>query len=144
MKLKEIHRTATFTWSPSKNGPLMLASGTVAGALDESFSSESQLEIWTPDFMDSAEYDLGGVEQKGPLGSVTTSSRCVAEMSIYNAWAEGDADLIVCRGGCQTLVVPRVSWLPAWKTENLVFGTQRKLSRALGAWFSSYFVCLVL
>jgi protein transport protein SEC31 len=30
----------------------MLASGTVAGALDESFSSESQLEIWAPDFMD--------------------------------------------------------------------------------------------
>jgi protein transport protein SEC31 len=53
----------------------MLASGTVAGALDESFSSESQLEIWAPDFMDKAEYDLGGVEQKGPLGSVTTSSR---------------------------------------------------------------------
>lgn len=75
MKVKEIHRTATFTWSPSRNGSLMLASGTVAGALDESFSSESQLEIWAPDFMDKTEYDLGGVEQNGPLGSVTTTSR---------------------------------------------------------------------
>ena len=51
MKLKEIHRTSTFAWSPTTSLPL-LATGTVAGALDESFSNESQLEIWAPDFLE--------------------------------------------------------------------------------------------
>lgn len=40
-----IPRTATFTWSPSE---LFLAAGTVSGALDATFSNESQLEIWAP------------------------------------------------------------------------------------------------
>ncbi|KII91359.1 hypothetical protein PLICRDRAFT_51526 [Plicaturopsis crispa FD-325 SS-3] len=74
MKLKEIHRTSTFAWSPTPSLPL-LATGTVAGALDESFSNESQLEIWAPDFLDKQEYDLGGQGQAGPKGVVTDSSR---------------------------------------------------------------------
>jgi protein transport protein SEC31 len=74
MKLKEIHRTATFAWSPMPSLPL-LATGTVAGALDESFSNESQLEIWAPDFLDKHEYDLGGPGQSMAKASVTTSSR---------------------------------------------------------------------
>ena len=74
MKLKEIHRTATFAWSPFGDIPL-LATGTVAGALDESFSNDSQLEIWAPDFRDKSEYDLGGIEQKGPTGAISTTSR---------------------------------------------------------------------
>lgn len=74
MKLKEIHRTATFAWSPSLSVPL-LASGTVAGALDESFSNESQLEIWAPDFLDKSEYDMGGEGQNRSKASVSTSSR---------------------------------------------------------------------
>lgn len=73
MKLKEIHRTSTFAWSPLSE-PL-LATGTVAGALDESFSNDSQLEIWAPDFLNKQEYDLGGEGQHGPRGSVTNSSR---------------------------------------------------------------------
>jgi hypothetical protein len=75
MKLKEIHRTSTFSWSPLST-PL-LATGTVAGALDESFSNDSQLEIWAPDFLNKQEYDLGGEGLHGPRGSVTNSSRCV-------------------------------------------------------------------
>ncbi|KAG5653852.1 hypothetical protein H0H81_009931 [Sphagnurus paluster] len=74
MKLKEIHRTSTFAWSPTASLPL-LATGTVAGALDESFSNESQLEIWAPNFLDRDEYDLGGVGQNGPKGIVKDSSR---------------------------------------------------------------------
>lgn len=73
MKLKEIHRTSTFAWSPL-SAPL-LATGTVAGALDESFSNDSQLEIWGLDFLNKQEYDLGGEGQHGPRGSVTNSSR---------------------------------------------------------------------
>ncbi|RDB18645.1 Protein transport protein SEC31 [Hypsizygus marmoreus] len=74
MKLKEIHRTSTFAWSPTASLPL-LATGTVAGALDESFSNESQLEIWAPNFLDRDEYDLGGVGQNGPKGIVKDTSR---------------------------------------------------------------------
>ncbi|KAH9988178.1 hypothetical protein BJV77DRAFT_1023322, partial [Russula vinacea] len=68
MKLKEIHRTSTFAWSPL-SAPL-LATGTVAGALDESFSNDSQLEIWALDFLNKQEYDLGGEGQSRPRGSV--------------------------------------------------------------------------
>jgi protein transport protein SEC31 len=76
MKLKEIHRTSTFAWSPSAALPL-LATGTVAGALDESFSNESQLEIWAPDFLDNSEFDLGVEGQHGPKGHVTDTARSV-------------------------------------------------------------------
>lgn len=76
MKLKEIHRTSTFAWSPTPSLPL-LATGTVAGALDESFSNNGQLEIWAPDFLDRTQFDLGGEAQAGPKGTVTTTSRCV-------------------------------------------------------------------
>ncbi|KAK0229698.1 hypothetical protein EDD85DRAFT_776241 [Armillaria nabsnona] len=74
MKLKEIHRTSTFTWSPSSSLPL-IATGTVAGALDESFSNESQLEIWAPNFLDKNEFDLGIEGQSGPKGAVKDTSR---------------------------------------------------------------------
>ncbi|KAM5541833.1 hypothetical protein V8D89_004562 [Ganoderma adspersum] len=74
MKLKEIHRTSTFAWSPTPSLPL-LATGTVAGALDESFSNNGQLEIWAPDFLDRTQFDLGGEAQAGPKGAVTTTSR---------------------------------------------------------------------
>ncbi|KAI0341419.1 hypothetical protein BDW22DRAFT_1397023 [Trametopsis cervina] len=74
MKLKEIRRTSTFAWSPSPALPI-LATGTVAGALDESFSNNGQLEIWAPDFLDKEEFDLGGEGQPGPKASVTTTSR---------------------------------------------------------------------
>jgi hypothetical protein len=74
MKLKEIHRTSTFAWSPTPSLPL-LATGTVAGALDESFSNESQLEIWAPDFLDKHEYDLGGEGQHGAKGVIKDTAR---------------------------------------------------------------------
>ncbi|KAI0687703.1 hypothetical protein BC835DRAFT_1376066 [Cytidiella melzeri] len=74
MKLKEIHRTSTFAWSPSPSLPLV-ATGTVAGALDESFSNNGQLEIWAPDFLDKHEYDLGEEGQAEAKATVTTTSR---------------------------------------------------------------------
>ncbi|KAF8324282.1 uncharacterized protein EI90DRAFT_3000716 [Cantharellus anzutake] len=75
MKLKEIQRTATFAWSPSSRPTTLIVTGTVAGALDASFSNESQLEIWDPDFMNKSEAGLGGAGQRGPIVSVTTGSR---------------------------------------------------------------------
>ncbi|KAJ7479966.1 hypothetical protein B0H11DRAFT_1863790 [Mycena galericulata] len=90
MKLKEIHRTSTFAWSPSAELPL-LATGTVAGALDESFSDESQLEIWAPDFLDRDEFELGGAGQKGPKGVVKDTAR-------FNRLAWGAVDATRPRG----------------------------------------------
>ncbi|KAJ7102612.1 transport protein [Mycena belliarum] len=90
MKLKEIHRTSTFAWSPSAELPL-LATGTVAGALDESFSDESQLEIWAPDFLDRDEFELGGAGQRGPKGVVKDTAR-------FNRLAWGAVDPARPRG----------------------------------------------
>ncbi|KAG9122073.1 protein transport protein S31 [Ceratobasidium sp. 392] len=72
MKLKEIVRTATFAWSPS--AVPTLATGTVAGALDASFSNDAHLEIWTPDLQDG-NHTLGAEGGSGPSGIVTTSAR---------------------------------------------------------------------
>ncbi|SJL16614.1 uncharacterized protein ARMOST_20140 [Armillaria ostoyae] len=63
MTLKEIHRTSTFTWSSSSSLPL-IATGTIAGVLDGSFSNESQSEIWV--LLDKNEFDLGIESQFGP------------------------------------------------------------------------------
>ncbi|KAI5981661.1 hypothetical protein EDC04DRAFT_2848364 [Pisolithus marmoratus] len=86
MKQKEIHRTATFAWSPNACLPL-IATGTVAGALDESFSNESQLEIWKPNFMDKHEYSLGTDSDSKPAGVVKDTSR-------FNriAWSQAHKD----------------------------------------------------
>ena len=68
-----INRTATFAWSPAtyeSDSPL-IATGTVAGALDESFSNESVLELWQPTYTASAS---ASADAK-PLGSISTSAR---------------------------------------------------------------------
>ncbi|WVR04848.1 hypothetical protein IAU60_001860 [Kwoniella sp. DSM 27419] len=74
MKLKDISRTATFAWDQSSSSSPLLATGAVAGALDENFSNESQLEIWAPDFGDAAGIRLGG-EGKPAQGSITVNNR---------------------------------------------------------------------
>lgn len=109
MKLKEIHRTSTFAWAPSFPIPL-LATGTVAGALDESFSNDSQLEIWGPDFLDKNEYALGGdAGQPGPKASVVTTSRYVFDYRtarLLNAAQIQPHSMGICRQ-CQTSRCPR-------------------------------------
>lgn len=78
MKLKDISRTATFAWDPSSAAAPLLVTGDAAGALDESFSNESHLEIWAPKLYDpdnAQGYALGGKDQPGPTGKVTVSSR---------------------------------------------------------------------
>ena len=56
-----IPRTALPVWSPRE---ALLATGTISGALDETFSSESTLELWRP--FDAAEE---------PLAALSASSR---------------------------------------------------------------------
>ena len=47
--MQSIPRTAVPIWSPSAHpGSPLLATGTVSGALDASFSSDSLLELWDP------------------------------------------------------------------------------------------------
>jgi len=83
MKFKEIRRTSTFAWSPAASLPL-LATGTVVGAFDESFSNESQLEIWAPDFFDDDEFQLGADPANGPKGLVTDTSRYDISIVVIN------------------------------------------------------------
>ncbi|KAF8460267.1 hypothetical protein BDZ91DRAFT_739452 [Kalaharituber pfeilii] len=45
VRLREIPRTSTFAWSPGSHLP-MIATGTVAGAVDADFSNTTQLELW--------------------------------------------------------------------------------------------------
>ena len=45
VRLREIPRTAAFTWSPGSASPL-IATGTKAGAVDVDFSNETCLELW--------------------------------------------------------------------------------------------------
>ncbi|KAK9729369.1 protein transport protein S31 [Basidiobolus ranarum] len=53
MKFKEIKRTSTLAWSPHQN-QTYIATGTVAGALDASFSNTTELEIFKLDLNDKS------------------------------------------------------------------------------------------
>ena len=59
VQLKQITRNATFAWSPARGAPL-IASGTIAGAVDASFSQDSELEIWDLDLdnTDTSAFEL--------------------------------------------------------------------------------------
>jgi protein transport protein SEC31 len=81
MKLKDISRTATFAWDQSSSSSPLIATGAVAGALDESFSNESQLEIWEPNFGEQ-QLRLGG-QGDSAKGSITVSSRYVMFQKLF-------------------------------------------------------------
>jgi hypothetical protein len=61
---------------------LISIKGIVAGALNESFSNESQLKIWAPDFLDKNKYNLGGEGHAGPKNIVAGNSRCKLDFVI--------------------------------------------------------------
>lgn len=67
--LCQIPRTATFSWSPG-TAPPFLATGTKAGAVDEGFSNDTQLELWDLDLDNTRK----GQEPR-PSGSISTDSR---------------------------------------------------------------------
>lgn len=68
-KLKEISRTATFAWSPGQHLPL-IATGTVAGALDASFSNTTELEIFKLDLENK-----NAVNVSTSVGKVNSNAR---------------------------------------------------------------------
>lgn len=67
--LREIPRTAAFTWSPGSTATY-LATGTKAGAVDEGFSNDTQLELWDLDLKERTE---GSDPQ--PIAGLETDSR---------------------------------------------------------------------
>ncbi|BFZ64453.1 protein transport protein S31 [Saitoella coloradoensis] len=71
MLLKQVPRTATFAWSPTTGLPL-LASGTVAGAVDADFSNTTELEIWDLNLLDQSQEAF---ELKSSSGKVSTDAR---------------------------------------------------------------------
>ncbi|KAJ3030236.1 protein transport protein S31 [Rhizophlyctis rosea] len=69
MRIRHIDRTATVAWSPGQHAPL-LASGTVAGALDASFSTTTELEIFDLNLNDTE-----GGKKLRRLGVTNASAR---------------------------------------------------------------------
>ena len=53
MKVKELDRTANIAWSPQPQVPMYLAAGTAAQQLDASFSTNSNLEIYSLNLSES-------------------------------------------------------------------------------------------
>jgi protein transport protein SEC31 len=90
VQLKQITRNATFAWAPAEGKPL-IASGTIAGAVDASFSQDSELEIWDLD-LDNA--DTSAFELK-PTAKVSTERKYAASFPGCAEWI----DFIVLRGG---------------------------------------------
>ncbi|KAK9717564.1 protein transport protein S31 [Basidiobolus ranarum] len=70
MKLKEINRTATVAWSPHQS-QTYLATGTVSGALDASFSSTAELELFKLDTSNKAD----NVEPWKPTVVINSNAR---------------------------------------------------------------------
>jgi len=70
VQLKQITRNATFAWSPARGVPL-IASGTIAGAVDASFSQDSELEVWDLDLDNT---DTSAFELK-PTAKVSTERK---------------------------------------------------------------------
>lgn len=52
MKIKEIKLTANIAWSPAAQYPIYLAAGTAAQQFDASFSTTSQLDLYSLDLND--------------------------------------------------------------------------------------------
>ncbi|QVM05678.1 protein transport protein S31 [Coccidioides posadasii str. Silveira] len=79
VRLREIPRTATFTWSPGSAAPFV-ATGTRAGAVDADFSNETFLELWNLDL----DNDKLGQELE-PVAKISTDS------GFHDiAWAESE------------------------------------------------------
>jgi len=70
MKIRQVNRTATMAWSPGQHAPLV-ALGTASGALDPTFSTKSELEIFDLDLDKGRTSDI---EMKR-IGIANTNSR---------------------------------------------------------------------
>ncbi|RCH81339.1 protein transport protein S31, partial [Rhizopus stolonifer] len=69
--LSQINKTAVFAWSPGQQAPPFIATGTAAGALDDSFSNASELELYKLDFSSS------GVTSAGKIATTSRFNKLV-------------------------------------------------------------------
>ncbi|KAG5518360.1 hypothetical protein PMAC_003157 [Pneumocystis sp. 'macacae'] len=76
VKLREIPRTATFAWSPYDEGTC-LATGTIPGVIDSSFSNKMDLELWDVDLMNWSPESFE-LEQPNHVISCTTRFNDIA------------------------------------------------------------------
>lgn len=82
-KIRDIHRTAAFSWAPDTQP--FIATGTQAGAVSADFSDNTQLELW--------DLDLGGDSQTelSPVAAVNTDSKLVNLMPSPDAQQDCEA-----------------------------------------------------
>lgn len=67
-RVASVQRSATVAWSPTSQHAALMAAGTVAGAISDSFDASAQLELFS--------LDLGSRSGRMPLlGSVQTNER---------------------------------------------------------------------
>jgi hypothetical protein len=71
MKIKEVEQTANIAWSPASQYPIYLATGTAAQQLDASFSTTSQIDLYS---LDLNEPGLG----MGLKASISTKQRYIS------------------------------------------------------------------
>jgi protein transport protein SEC31 len=69
MLTKQIDSTATVAWAPASSQSTRLVTGTLAGAMDASFSTNAELEVYD---INLAEKDGSGVTK---IGSVSANAR---------------------------------------------------------------------
>ena len=125
----KIYRTAIFAWSPTSPLPL-IATDTVAGALNESFSNDSQLEIWEPAFASQHEYY--GTDDSSPKGVVKDTTRCVVQWLFTPRSRDGSPfpsppGSTILHGDKCTSTARLASSPPVWETANSFSGTQPSL-----------------
>ncbi|KAK6504744.1 protein transport protein S31 [Arthrobotrys musiformis] len=111
-----IPRTATFAWSEDSSRPL-LATGTVAGAVDADFSNTTHLELWDLDLDSGVSED----SELTPKATISTDAR-------FHGIAWGKTGIIA--GGLEN------GSLNLWKAESLLKGESdavEALSKHTGA-----------
>lgn len=83
MPARVIARTATFAWS-ERGSSSLLATGTVSGALDESFSSDSQLEIYDAFSHDDGPEQLCSISSNARSGWANCTERDMLRQRLGN------------------------------------------------------------
>jgi hypothetical protein len=145
MTVKILNRTATFAWGTSADSLPLIATGTVSGALDETFSNVGSLEIWQPEFFGEKGAGeglyLGGEGQPGPRGSISTHARYVLGWDDIQVF---ETLYLICTTGStdspgQTHPANMLGdyWLPVWRLEKYQYGMQTRFCKDPSMYFSS-------
>lgn len=89
--LKQLDRAARTCWCPSSRYPNLLASGTIAGTIDDSFVTKSQLEIYDIDLAGPTN-DMrlvGAIESKDCFHSVAWGGKGIEDNTMAHGLVAG-------------------------------------------------------